>query len=91
MTPKNYLVAKKVIGVSFTNLLYFYFMLQLFEDIVDLLDPEMNMASDDEDEDDDDLDSVGDGRQTQQANRRPSSVFDVPQTQQGEESSKPSE
>ena len=64
--------------------------MQLFEDIVDLLDPEMNMASDDEDEEEDELDSQGEGRQSQ-ADRRQSSVFDAPQTQQGEESSKPSE
>ena len=50
----------------------------------------MNMASDDEDEEEDELDSQGEGRQSQ-ADRRQSSVFDAPQTQQGEESSKPSE
>lgn len=44
---------------------------------MDLLDPEMNMASDDEDEDEDELESLAEGRRSQ-TNRKQSSVFEVP-------------
>lgn len=51
---------------------------QLFEDIVDVLDPEMNITSDDED---DEFDSMADG--LSESHTRMASGLDFNQTLQG--------